>query len=72
MQSGQVDGRCLFVAGGDASPLLQAVDAPFDGVALFVVLSVEGWGPAALAAATQPMTLLVCRDGDHCPDATLA
>lgn len=32
MESGQVDGRGLRVARGDAAPLLQTVDAPFDGV----------------------------------------
>lgn len=36
MESGQVDGRGLVVAGGDAALLLEAVDAPFDSVAPLV------------------------------------
>lgn len=82
--SGRTGGRCpqcgarpgrwgggLLVARGDASPLLQAVDAPLDGVALLVGLSVEGWWPAASAAPTEPVAALVW-GGDHCPDAALA
>jgi hypothetical protein len=41
MESGQVDGRGLLVTCDDAAPLLQAVDAPFDSVALLVGLTVE-------------------------------
>lgn len=72
MESGQVDGGGLLVAGRDAPPLLQAVDAPFDGVALLVSLAVEGWWPAASAASAEPVSALVCGDGDHGPDAALA
>lgn len=39
---GRADRGCLLVAGGDAPPLLQPVDAPFDGGALLVRLAVEG------------------------------
>jgi hypothetical protein len=55
VESGQVDGGGLLVAGGDAAPLLEAVDAPLDCVALPVRLAVEGWWSAAPATATQPV-----------------
>lgn len=72
MESSQVDGGGFLVAGGDASPLFEAVDAPLDGVALFVGLAVEGWWSAASAASAEPVAALVCGDGDHGPDAALA
>lgn len=72
VESGQVDRGCLLVAGGDAAPLLEAVDAPLDGVALLVGLAVEAWRPAAPAASTQPVATLICRDRDCRPDAALA
>ena len=53
------------------APLLQAVDAPFDGVALLVGLVVESRAPTS-AAATPSMTSLVCRDSNHYADAALA
>lgn len=42
-ESGQVYGRGLLVARGDPTPLLQSVEAPFDGVALALLagLAVE-------------------------------
>ena len=42
VECGQIDGRGLLVAGGDASPLLQAVDAALDRIALPLNLPVEG------------------------------
>lgn len=69
MESGQVDGCCLLVAGGNASPLFQAVDAAFDRVALLVGLAVEGWWPATPAAASQTVAALIGRHGDDRPDA---
>lgn len=72
MESGQVDGRGLLVTGDDAAPLLQAVDAPLDGVALLVGLAVESRWPAAPAFPPQSVTSLVGRDGDHRPDTALA
>jgi hypothetical protein len=72
VESGQVDRGCPLLAGGDAAPLLEAIDAPLDGVALLVCLTVEGGRPAALAAATLPVALLVRRDGNDCADAALA
>ncbi|ANS70670.1 transposase subunit [Streptomyces lincolnensis] len=72
MESGQVDGCGLLVAGGDPAPLFEAVDAPLDGVALLVGLAVEGRRPASAAALSQPVASLVRRDRDHRPDAALA
>lgn len=63
VESGQVDGRGLLVARGDGAPLLQAVAAPFDGVALFVGLAVERRRSPAPAAPPQPVATLVCRYG---------
>lgn len=50
----------LVVAGGDASPLLQAVEAAFDHVALLVELLVEDWRSSAAAAGG----LVVCGGTD--------
>jgi hypothetical protein len=47
MESGQVDGCGLLVAGGDPTPLFQAVDAPLDGVALLLGLAIVGLRPAS-------------------------
>ncbi len=44
MQGRPVDRRCLVVAGGQAAPLLELVDAPLDGVPLLVGGLVEDWG----------------------------
>ncbi len=68
MESGEVDGGGLLVAGGDVPPLFEAVDAAFDGVALLVGLTVEGGWPAAVAAASLAAGLLVGRDRDRRPD----
>ncbi|MFE5732928.1 hypothetical protein ACFQ7A_18735 [Streptomyces sp. NPDC056528] len=65
MESGRLDGGGFLVAGGDAAPLLQSVDAPFDSVALPVGLAVEGRWPAVLAAPAESMPAPVCGDGDH-------
>jgi len=42
-------GQCvLVVAGGDAAPLFEPVEAAFDGVAVAVGLGVEGgWAPSS-------------------------
>lgn len=45
----------LVVAGGDASPVLQAVEAAFDHVALLVEVFAEGRRPSAAAAAPEPV-----------------
>ncbi|WP_222436435.1 hypothetical protein [Streptomyces sp. T12] len=42
MKSGEVDGGGLVVAGGEAAPLLELVDAAFYDVALLAGLAVEG------------------------------
>lgn len=49
----------LVVAGGDATPLLEAVEAPFDDVAPLVDLLVEGRRTSALTAAPEPVANLV-------------
>ncbi len=46
---------------GQTAPLLETVDAPFDGVALLVCLGVEGWWAASVAASPQPVADLVGR-----------
>jgi hypothetical protein len=51
VESGEVDGCGLVVSGGEAAPVLDAVDASFDGVALLVGRAVEGGWSAAPAAA---------------------
>lgn len=58
--------ECALVGGGkpvraqsQSAPLLQAVDAPLDGVALFVCLGVEGGRSAAAAASPQTVADLV-------------
>lgn len=68
MESGEVDGGGLLVAGGNPSPLFEAVDASLDGVALLVCLAVEGRRPAAVAAPTEPVALLVGWDRDDRPN----
>lgn len=55
MESGQANGGGLFVASGDASPLLEPVDAALDGVALLVGFVVEVRWSAAVAAPMQPV-----------------
>lgn len=54
--------ECALVGGGElvraqsqSAPLLQAVDAPLDGVALLACLGVEGGRSAAAAASPQPV-----------------
>lgn len=46
MGSGEVDGGVLVVASGQATPLLELVDAPLNGVPLLASLTVEGWRAA--------------------------
>ena len=72
MESGQVDGCGLLVAGGDPTPLFQVVDAPLDGVALLLGLAIVGLRPASPVAPSQPVASLVLRDRDHRSDAALA
>lgn len=62
----------LVVAGGDASPLLQAVEAPFHDVAVCVCLAVEGWWAASVAASPGPVADLVGPFGDRVRDAVAA
>jgi hypothetical protein len=47
------------VAGGDAAPVLQGVDAALDDVALLVDRGITGVGPAAVWSAVAPIVLLV-------------
>jgi hypothetical protein len=55
VDGGDVDGGFVadgefVVPGGQGPVALEAADAAFDGVPLFVDLGVEGWRPTALAA----------------------
>ncbi|MYT20433.1 hypothetical protein GTW69_09035 [Streptomyces sp. SID7760] len=55
------DGK--FVASdGQAAPLLEAVDAAFDGVPLFVRLGVEAGRVTASAASPQAVANLMARE----------
>lgn len=49
----------LLVAGRDAAPLLEAVEAAFVDVVPLVELLVEGWRTPAAAAAAEPVADLV-------------
>lgn len=53
---------------GQAAPLFEVVDAPFDGVALLVGLGVEGRWAVSVAASPQPVADLVGRLGDDSAD----
>lgn len=57
---------------GQAAPLLERVDASFDGVALLVCLGVEGRWAASGAASPQPVADLVGRLGDDGADSASA
>lgn len=59
----------LVVADGDATPLLQAVDAPIHHVALLADVAVERRWPAAAAAAPESGAGLVGPLGDGVRDA---
>lgn len=65
MEPGEVNLGGLLVAGGDAPPLLEAIDASLDGVPLLVSVSVKhGWS-ATVAAASRAVGPLVGRDRNH-------
>jgi hypothetical protein len=59
VQAGEVARGHLVVAGGDASPGLELVDQPLDGVPFLVQIGVVANGPAALAALVLPVGSLV-------------
>ncbi len=59
----------LVVAGRDAAPLLEPVEAPFHYVAPLVELLVEAWRASAPAAAPEPVADLVGPLGDGMADA---
>ena len=61
-------GQCvLVVASSDAAPLLEPVEAAFDGVAVAIELGVEGWWAPAVGAAGLAVADLVgrLRDDDR-------
>ncbi len=62
----------FVVAGGDAAPLLQSVEAAFHDVAALVELFVEGRRAPAVAAAPEPVADLVGPLGDGVADAALS
>jgi len=72
VESGLEDGGGLLVAGGQATPVLQAVDAAFDGVALLVGLAVEGGRAASEPAFALAVGDLVGGLRDHRPDSAPA
>lgn len=68
MKCGLVGDGELVCSGGQATPLLEVIDAPLDGVALFVGLAVEAWRAATSAASPQAVADLVARLRDDCAD----
>jgi len=66
-------GQGVFVvAGGDAAPLIEPVEAAFDGVAVAVGLGVEGWWAPAGGAFVLAVGDLVAAFGDGVLDLALA
>lgn len=61
MECGLVGDRELVGSRSQAAPLLEAVDAPLDGVPLLVCLAVEAGRTAAELASPQAMADLVGR-----------
>lgn len=59
MDTGQVGGKRLLAAGGDLSPLLEAVAAPLGGVALLVTPTVDDVKASASTASSQPVRVLI-------------
>jgi hypothetical protein len=49
-ESAEVGQGVFVVAGGDAAPVLDAVESAFDIVAVPVDVLVEAWGPATWAS----------------------
>ncbi|GAA2917379.1 hypothetical protein GCM10010478_16450 [Streptomyces erythrogriseus] len=68
VECGLVSDGELVRSHGQTAPLLEAVDAPFDGVALLVCLGVESWWAASAAASPQPVADLVGRLWDDSAD----
>lgn len=68
MECGEVGGGGFVVAGGQATPLLELVDAAFDGVALPVSLAVEGWRAPPEPAPPLAVRGLVRGLRDDCSD----
>lgn len=61
------DGGGLVVAGGQAAPLLDLVDAPFDGVSLFVSFALESWRAPTTTAEPFAVRCMVDGLGDPPP-----
>src|SRR3954454_8428642 len=70
--SGAVVVGVLVVAGGDASPALEAVEGSFDDVAVAVHLGVEAWWSAVAAAFARAVRDLVALLGDDHADSSPA
>jgi hypothetical protein len=70
VECGLVGDGELVRSHGQAAPLFESADAPFDGVALLVSLGVEGRRAASVAASPQPVADLVGRLGDDRTDST--
>ncbi|GAA2600316.1 hypothetical protein GCM10009863_12070 [Streptomyces axinellae] len=69
MECGLVGDRELVGSCGQAAPLLEAVDAPLDGVPLFVCLVVEAGRTATGSPSPQAVANLVGRLRDDRTDA---
>ena len=72
MECGLVGDGELVRSHGQAAPLLEPVDAPFDRVALLIRLRVESGWSAARTASPQTVADLVGRLGDDSTDSAPA
>ncbi len=70
MECGLVGEGELVRSHGQATPLLESLDAPFDSVALLIRLGAEDWWPASVATSPQPVAHLAGRLGDDSADST--
>ncbi|KEG37937.1 hypothetical protein DJ64_24675 [Streptomyces griseorubens] len=68
MQCGLVGDGEFVGSHGQATPLLEPIDAPFDGIALLVCLSIEAGRATTSATSPQSVTDLVGGLRDHGTD----
>lgn len=62
MDGGEVI-ACGFVRSGEAAPVLESIESPFDDVKPLVGLTVEGWRAAAGGAYSLPVRCFVTPSG---------
>jgi hypothetical protein len=71
VECGLVGDGELVGSHGQTTPLLEAIDAPFDGIALLIRLGVEAGRAATGAASPSSVTDLVGGLRDHGTDTSL-